>query len=168
MVFNRARRTEQVILRAIGIANDTTTAHAHRLVVHGESVYNGLRTLEAIALEISSLLATENGTIQRERREIESRILTIFGGHRGTLHILEGREAILNRMSNFWIEARDSLSLGVRAFNGVQGDLMALREHQTSPKSARLYVPSYKQDSSLKQWVQRLEARRVLMPAHVP
>lgn len=167
MTFNWAHQAEQAILGALAISGDATTAHARRLVAHGESVYHGLRFLEAIALEISSLLAAEGAAVEREKEEINSRVLTILGWHRSALRILDGRVAELHRINHLWMEARDSLSLGIHAFNGVRSDLTALSEHQSGPKSARLHLPADELDRSIKGWVRRLKARRVLMPAQV-
>ncbi|KAH9170475.1 hypothetical protein EDB89DRAFT_2071858 [Lactarius sanguifluus] len=133
MAFNWAHHSKQAILEALTLIGDTTTAHVHHLLMHGDSVYHDLWFLESIALEISGLLAVEDAAV-----------------------------------NNLWREATDSLSLGIYAFNGVQSDLMALSEHQTSPKAARLHIPADKQDSNFKGWVSRIEARHVLMPAQVP
>ena len=138
------------------------------IVTHGESVYHNLRLLESIALDISSLLATEVAAVKREKEEINSRMSTIFAMHRGALHVLEGRLADLHCIGNLWREARDLLSLGIHAFNGVQSDLAALSEHQTGPKIVCLHVPASQQDLNFKGWVRRLKAQRVLMPAGVP
>jgi hypothetical protein len=167
MTFNWARRAEQAVLGALAISEDATTAHVRRLVAHGESVYHSLRSLESIALDISSLLAVEGAAVEREKVEINSRVLTYFGRHRGALRILEGRVTELHRISHLWMEARDSLSLGIYVFNGVRCDLTALSEHQSGPKTARLHLPADEQDGSFKGWVRRLKARRVLMPAQV-
>jgi hypothetical protein len=167
MTFNWARQAEQAALEALAISADITTAHTRRLVVHGESVYSGLRFLESIAVDISSLLASESAAVEREKKEIETRVLTIFGGHRDAMRILKGRVAELYRISQFWMEARGSLSLGIYAFNGVRSDLTALSEHQSRPKTARLHLPAYKQGLNLEGWARRLDARRVLMPAEV-
>ncbi|KAH9174102.1 hypothetical protein EDB89DRAFT_1904816 [Lactarius sanguifluus] len=168
MAFNWAHRSKQAILEALALIGDTTTVHAHRLVMHGDSVYHDLRILESIALEISGLLAVEGVAVKREKGEIDSKLLTFFSGHRGALRILEGRGADLRCISNLWREATGSLSLGIHVFNGMRSDLMALSEHQTGPKTARLHVPADKQDSNFKGWVSRIEARHVLMPAQVP
>jgi hypothetical protein len=168
VAFNRAHRSKQATLEALALVEDTTTAHAHRLVMHGDSVYHDLRFLESIALEISGLLAAEGAAVRQEKEEINSKLLTIFGGHRGALRILEGRSVDLRRISNLWREAIGSLSLGIHAFNGMRSDLTALSEHRTSSKTARLHVPADKQDNNFKGWVRRIEARRVLMPAQVP
>jgi hypothetical protein len=167
MTFSWAGRAEQATLGALAISGDVTTAHARRLVEHGESVYNSLRLLESIALEISSLLAAEGTAVKREKGEISSRVLTIFGRHRSALRILDHRVAELHGISQLWIEARGFLSLGIHAFNGVRSDLTALSEHQSGPMTARLLLPADEQDRSVKGWVRRLNARRVLMPAHV-
>ncbi|KAH9174009.1 hypothetical protein EDB89DRAFT_1956232 [Lactarius sanguifluus] len=167
IAFNWAHRSKQAILEALAVVGDATTAHARRLVMHGESVYHDLRFLESISLEISGLLAVEGAAVKREKEEIISKMLTFFGGYRGALRILEGRGADLHYINNLWREARDSLSLGIHAFNGVRSDLTALSEHQTGPKTARLHVPVDKQDSNFKGWVGRIEARRVLTPAQV-
>ena len=168
MVFNWPRRYEQAILEALALIGDATTTHARHLVMHGESVYHDLHFLESIALEISSLLAVEDAAIKQEKVKVNSKMLTIFGGHRRALHILEGRDADLHRICNLWREARDLLSISIHAFNGVRSDLTALSDHQAGPKTARLYVPADKQDSNFRGWVRRIEARRVLMPAQVP
>jgi hypothetical protein len=167
MTFNWARQAEQAVLEALAISTNATTAHARLLVAHGESVYNGLRFLESIAVDISSLLASESVAVEREKEEIEARVLTIFGGHRDAIRILKGRVTELHRISHFWIKARVSLSLGIHAFNGVQSDLTALSEHQSRPKIGRLHLPANKQGLNLEGWVRRLDGRRVLMPAEV-
>jgi hypothetical protein len=168
VTVNWARQAEHAILEALATTGDATTTHARRLVTHGEPVYHSLRLLESIALDISSLLATEVAAVKREKEEINSRMSTIFGMHRGALRVLEGRLADLRCISDLWREARDLLSLGIHAFNGIQSDLAALSEHQTGPKTVRLHVPADQQDLNFKEWVRRLEARRVLMPARVP
>jgi hypothetical protein len=168
MAFNWARRSKQTILEVLALVGDATTAHARRLVMHGEPVYHDLHFLESIALDISSLLAVECSAVKREKKEINSKMLTIFGGHRGALHILEGRDTDLGRIYNLWREARDWLSLGIHAFHGVRSDLTALSEHRAGLMTARLQVPADKQDSNFRGWVRRIEARRVLMPAQVP
>ncbi|KAH9013676.1 hypothetical protein EDB85DRAFT_2158024 [Lactarius pseudohatsudake] len=165
IAFNWAHRSKQAILEALAVVGDATTAHARRLVMHGESVYHDLRFLESISLEVSGLLAVQGAAVKREK--INSKMLTFFGGHRGALRILEGRGADLHCINNLWREARDSLSLSIHAFNGVRSDLTALSEHQTGPKTARLHVPVDKQDSNFKGWVGRIEARRVLTPAQM-
>jgi len=167
VAFNWAHRSKQAILEALALVGDATTTHARRLVLHGESVYHDLRCLESIALEISGLLAAEGAAVKRKKEEINSKMLTFFGRHRGALRILEGQGADLHCINSLWREARDSLSLGIHAFNGVRSDLTALSEHQTGPKTARLHVPVGKQDNNFKGWVRRIEARRVLMPAQV-
>lgn len=167
MTFNWARQAEQAALEALVVSADATTTHARLLVARGESVYNGLRFLESIAVDISSLLASESATVEREKEEIENRLLTIFGGHRDATRILKGRVAELHRISHFWMEARVSLSLGIYAFNGVQSDLTALSEHQSIPKTARFHLPADKQGLNLEGWMRRFDARRVLMPAKV-
>jgi len=167
MTFNWAHQAEHAILEALAIAEGATTTHARRLFVHGDSVYQGLRFLESIALDISSLLASEIASVKREKEEVVSKLSTAFGMHRGALRILEGRLSDLQCISDHWREARDLLSLGIQAFNGVRSDLAALSEHQAGPKSARLYVPVDQQKQYFKGWVRRLEARRVLMPAQV-
>ena len=43
MEFNWARQAEQAVLGALAVSGDATTAHARRLVEHGESVYHSLR-----------------------------------------------------------------------------------------------------------------------------
>ena len=130
-------------------------------------MYQGLRFLESIALDISSLLASEIASVRRKKEEVVSKLSTAFGMHRGTLRILEGRLSDLQCISDHWREARDLLSLGIQAFNGVQSDLAALSEHRAGPKSACLYVLVDQQKQYFKGWVRRLEARRVLMPAQV-
>ena len=167
LTFNWARQTEHMILEALATAEDSTTAHARRLVAHGESLYHSLRFLESIAVDISSLLAAEVASVKREKEELNSRVSSIFGFHRGVQRNLEGRRADLRYISNLWREARDLLSLGVHAFNGVRSDFTALSEHRTGPKTARLHVPADQQDRYFKGWVRRLEARRVLMPVQV-
>ena len=119
MVFNWSRYSQQAISEAHSLVGDATTAHARRLVMHGESVHRDLRALESIALEISSLLAAEDAVVKRKKKEINSKMLTIFSGHCGTLHILEGQGADLYCISNIWREAMDSLSLGIHVFNSV-------------------------------------------------
>lgn len=167
VTFNWARQAEQAVLGALAISGDATTAHASRLVAHGEPVYRDLRFLESIALEVSSLLAAEGAAVEREKEEISSKMLSIFGRHRGALRVLEGRAAELRRVGQLWTEARDSLSLGIHAFNGVRSDLTALSENQPGLKIARLHLPADEQGRSFKGWVRRLEARRVLTPAQV-
>lgn len=167
ITFNWARRAEQAILEALDISADSTTAHARFLVAHGEPVYNCLRFLESIAGDISNLLASEGAAVEREKEEIEARVLSIFGGYRNAVRILKGRVAELQRISHFWMEARVSLSLGIHTFNGVRNDLIALSEHQSGPKTARLHLSADKQALDLKGWVRRLDARRVLMPTDV-
>lgn len=159
MTFNR--QAEQAALEALAISADAITAHARFLVAHAESVYVGLRFLESIAVDISSLLASEGVAVEREKEKIEARALTILGGHRDAMRILKGRVAELHRISHFWMEARVSLSLGIHAFNGVQSDLTALSEHRSGPKTTRLHLPADKQGLDLKGWVRRLDARRV-------
>lgn len=165
--FNWARQAEHAILEALTTARDATITHAHRLVAHGESVYHSFRLLESVALDISSLLATEVAAVTREKEEINSKAFTAFGIHRGALRILDGRLADLHYICILWREAKDSLSLAIHAFNGVRSDLVALSEHQMDFKSARLHVPADQQSLYLKNWVKRLEARRVLIPAQV-
>ncbi|KAH9013458.1 hypothetical protein EDB85DRAFT_2158192 [Lactarius pseudohatsudake] len=65
VAFNWAHRSKQATLEALALVEDTTTAHARRLVMHGDSVYHGLRFLESIALEISGLLAAEGAAIHQ-------------------------------------------------------------------------------------------------------
>jgi hypothetical protein len=154
-------------LEALTTAGDATTTHARRLVAHGESVYHGFHLLESVALDISSLLATEVAAVTREKEEINSKLLAAFGIHRGVLRILDARLADLHYIGILWGEAKISLSLAIHAFNGVRSDLLALSEHQMGPKSARLHVPADQQSRYFKSWVTRLEARRVLMPAQV-
>ena len=167
MTFNWVHQAEQAILGALTISRDATMAHACHLVVHGESVYHSLRFLEAIALEISSLLAAEGAAVEWEKEEINSRILTTFGWHHSALCILDGRGSELHHINHLWMEARDLLSLGIHAFNGVWSNLTALSEHQSGPRAACLHLPADKQDCSLKGWVGRLKAQRALMPARV-
>ncbi len=167
MTFNWAHQAEHAILEALAIAKGATTTHACRLFVHGDLVYQGLRFLESIALDISSLLASEIASVKCKKEEVVSKLSTAFGMHRGALRILEGQLYDLQCISDHWREARDLLSLGIQAFNGVRSDLAALSEHQAGPKSARLYVPVDQQKQYFKGWVRRLEARRVLMPAQV-
>ncbi len=118
-------------------------------------------------MDISSLLASEVATAEREKDEIEARVLTTFGGHRDAMRILKGQVAELRRISHLWMEARVSLSLGIRAFNGVRSDLTALSEHQSGPKTACSHLPADKQGLKFKGWVRRLEARCVLTPVQV-
>ena len=167
IVLNWSRYSKQAILEALTLIGDAVTAHTHRLVKHGESVHHDLLCLESIALEISCLLAAEDAAVKREREEINSKVSTFFGRNRGTLRTLAGWDADLNRINHLWREARESLSLGIHAFNGVRSDLTALSENQASPKPARLHIPADKQDNNLKGWVRRIDARRVLMPAQV-
>lgn len=168
MMINWAHQAEQAVTEALAIAGHATTTHARRLVAHGDSVYHSLRLLESIALDISTLLLTEVAAVKREKEKIISRVLTVFGVHRGALRVLEDRLADLNDIRDVWREARGLLSLAIRAFNGVRSDIAALSEHRTGPKDARLRVPADQQDQNLKGWVRRLEARRVLNPARVP
>jgi len=168
MTSNRAHHSKQAILGALALAGDSTTTYARRLVMHGESVYHDLRFLESIALEITSLLAAKGAEVKRKKEEINSKTMTIFGGLRGALQVLEGQDAALQCISNHWRDAMDLLSLGIHVFNGVQCDLTALSEHYTGPQTARLHVPPDKQGSNLKGWVKRIEARRVLIPARAP
>ena len=147
MTFNRACQAEQAVLEALAISTDITTAHACHLVAHGESVYNGLRFLESIAMDISSLLASEVVAAEWEKDE-----------NRNAMRILKGRVAKLHHISHVWMEARVSLSLGVHAFNGMRSDLTALSEHQSGPKTACLHLPANKQGLSFKGWVRRLDA----------
>src|SRR6266404_3966762 len=133
--------SEQAILGALALAGDSTTAYARCLVMHGESVYHDLRFLESIALEITSLLAAKGAEVKRKKEEINSKTMTIFGGLRGALQVLEGQDAALQCISNHWRDAMDLLSLGIHVFNGVQCDLTALSEHYTGPQTARLHVP---------------------------
>jgi len=165
VAFPWTRSAEGVILEALETAEEAATTHVRRLVTHGESVYQSLRFLESVALDISSMLATELAAAKREKEEISSKLLTVFGMHRGALRILEGRLVNLSYISDLWREANDLLSLGIHTFNGVRSDLTALSEHQTSPQTARLHVPIDQQSRYFKEWVRRLEARRVLMPA---
>jgi RNA binding exosome subunit len=164
VTFNWARQAEQAVFEALGISAYTTTTHARVLVAHGESVHNDLRFLESIAVDISSLLVSEGAAVQREKEDIEARVLTIFGGYRDAIRILKGRVTELRSISHFWMEARVSLSQGIHAFNGMRSDLTALSEHQSGPKTARLHLPADKQSLNLKEWARRLDARRVLMP----
>lgn len=167
MTFNWARQAEQAGLEALAISADATAAHTRLLVAHGEPVYNGLRFLESIAVDISSLLASETVAVERAKEDMESSVLTFFGGHRNAMRILKGRVAELHRINHFWMEAKVSLSLGIHAFSGVRSDLTALSEHQYGAKTARLHLPAGKQSLNLEGWVKRLDARRVLMPAEV-
>lgn len=163
-----ARPTEHAILEALASVEKATTTHARRLLVHGESVYQGLRSLESVALDISGMLATELAAVKQEKDEITSKLSTTFGMHRGALRILEGRLVDLRYISDLWREANNLLSLGIHTFNGIWSDLAALSEHHKSPQTARLYVPVDRQNQYFKEWARRLEARRVLMPAQVP
>jgi hypothetical protein len=167
VAFIWARSAEHAILEALAASEEAATTQARRLVAHGESVYQSLRFLESVAFDISSMLATELATVKREKEEISSKLSTAFGMHRGALRILEGRLVDLRYISDLWREANDLLSLGIHAFNGVRSDLAALSEHQTSPRTSRLRVPVDQQNRYFKEWVRRLEARRVLMPAQV-
>lgn len=167
VTFTRARSAEHAILEALANVEEAATTHARRLVAHGETVYQSLRFLESVALDISSMLATELATVKREKEEITSKLSTAFGMHRGALRILEGRLVDLRYISDLWREASDVLSLGIHAFIGVRSDLTALSEHQTSPQTVRLHVPVDQQNRYFKEWVKRLEARRILKPAHI-
>jgi len=158
VTFAWSRSAEHAILEALTTAEEAATTHACRLVAHGESVYQTLRFLESVALDISSMLATELATIKREKEEIISKLSTTFGMHRGALRILEGRLVDLCYISDLWREANDLLSLAIHAFNSVRSDLAALSEHQTSPQSARLHVPVNQQNRYFKEWVRRFEA----------
>lgn len=165
--FKWAGQAEHTILEALATAEDATTAHARRLFAHGDLVSQGLLFLESIALDISSLLASEIVSVKRKKEGVASKLSTAFGMHRGVLRILEGRLSDLQYISHHWREATDLLSLGIYTFNAVQSDLAALSEHHAGPKSARLYVPVDQQDQYFRGWVRRLEARRVLMPVKV-
>ena len=165
VAFNWARQVEHAILEALATARDATTTHAHRLIAHGESVHHSLHLLESIALEVSSLLAIEVVAVKREKEEISSRVSSIFGVHRGDLRCIERQLADLHCISSLWREVKDVLSLGIHAFSGVWSDLVALSEHQTGPKTARLHIPADQQGQYFKGWVSRVESRRVLMPA---
>jgi hypothetical protein len=90
VTFNRASQAERAIFEALTIAEDATTTHARRLVVHGESVHHSLHLLESVALDISSLLATELASVNQEKEEIKCRVSTIFGMQRGSLCTLKG------------------------------------------------------------------------------
>ena len=133
------------ILEALALVGNAMTAHTRRLVMHGESVHHDLYCLEFIALEISSLLAAEDATVKRKKEEINAKVLTLFSGNCGTLRNLEGLDADLNHINNLWREARDPLSLGIHAFNGVQSDLTAPSDHQAIPTPARTLVRSCRQ-----------------------
>ena len=152
-------------MEALAITEDATTNHARRLFAHGDSVYQGLRFLESISLDISGLLALDMASARHEKEELVSKLSTAVGMHCGALRILEGQLSDLQCISDHWREARDLLSLGIHTFNGVRSDLAALSEHQSGPKSALLYVPVDKQNQHFKGWVRRLEARRVIMLA---
>jgi hypothetical protein len=165
---NRARRADHAILEAIATARKITTNHARRLMVHGEPVHHSLRLLESMALDISSLLATEVTAIKWQKEEINSKVSSIFGMHRRALRNLEGRLADLHCITSLWGEVRDLLSPGIHAFNGVRSDLAALSEHQTGYEAAHLHVPAGQLNQIFKGWVRRLEARRVLVPAQMP
>lgn len=167
MTFIWARQAEHAILKALATAEDATTTHARRLFAHGDSVYQSLHLMESIALDISSLLVTEIASVKREKEAVISKLSTAFGMHRSALRILEGRLSDLQCISDLWREARDLLSLGIHAFNGIRSDLAALREHQAGPKTVRLYVPLDQQNRHFQGWVRRLEARRVLTRAQV-
>ena len=140
LMINWASQAKHAILEALATAKEATMTHAHRLVTHGKSVYNNILFLESVAMDISSLLATEVAVAKWEKEEINARISNIFGMHRGALRILEGQLADLHCISNLWREARDLLSLGIHIFNSIQSNLTALSEHQMSPKTARLHV----------------------------
>lgn len=164
IVFNWARYSKQAILEALTLVENAMTAHTRCLVMHGESVHHDLHCLESITLEISTLLAAKDAAVKQKREEINSRVLTLFGGNCGKLCSLEGQDANLNHINNLWREARDSLSLGIHAFNGVRSNLSALSDHQASPMPTCLHVPVDKQDNSFKGWVRRIDARHVFMP----
>ena len=149
------------------IVKDAAMTHARHLFAHGDSVYQGLHFLESIALDISSLLALEIVSLKHKKDEVVTKLSTTFSMQRGTLRNLEGRLSDLRCIIDHWREARDLLSLGIYAFNGVRSNLAALSERQAGPKSARLYVPVDQQNQYLKGWVRRLEARRVLMLGQV-
>ncbi len=157
LMINWASQAEHVILEALATAEEATMTHAHCLVTHGESVYNNILFLESIAVDISSLLATEVAVAKQEKEEINAWISNIFGMHRGALCILEGWLADLHCISNLWREARDLLSLGIHIFNSIQSDLTALSKHQTSPKTAHLHIPANQQVRYFKGWVRKLE-----------
>ncbi len=129
LTINWASQAEHAILEALATAEEAMMTHARHLVVHGESVYNNILFLESIAVDISSLLATEVAVAKWEKKEINARISNIFGMHHGALCILEGQLANLHCISNLWREARDLLSLGIHVFNGIWSDLTALSEH---------------------------------------
>ncbi|KAF8257514.1 hypothetical protein EI94DRAFT_1817602 [Lactarius quietus] len=152
IVFNWSHYSKQAILEALTLIGDAITAHSHCLVMHGESIHHDLLGLESIALEISCLLVAKDAAVKWKREEINSKVLTFFGRNRGTLHTLAGWDADLNRINHIWREARESLSLGIHAFNGIQSDLTALSEHQASPKPTCLHIPVDKQDNNLKGW----------------
>jgi len=149
------------------IVEDAATTHAHHLFAHGNSVYQGLCFLESITLNILSLLASEIVSLKCEKDEVVTKLSTTFGMHCGALQNLEGQLSDLGCISDHWREARDLLSLGIYAFNGIQSNLAALSEHQAGPKSTRLYIPVDQQNQYLKGWVRRLEARQVLMLGQV-
>jgi predicted component of type VI protein secretion system len=161
------RQAELAILKALATAEDAATTHARRLFAHGDSVYQSLRLMESIALDISSLLSTEIASVKREKEEVVSKLSTAFGMHRSALRILEGRLSDLQGINDLWREAKDLLSLGTHTFNGIRSDLAALCEHQAGPKTVRLYVPVDQQNRHFQGWVRRLEARRVLTRAKV-
>ena len=58
------RQAEHVILKALATAEDAATTYAHRLFAHGDSVYQSLRLMESIALDISSSLSTEIASVK--------------------------------------------------------------------------------------------------------
>jgi len=147
-----------VILEALETTEEAATTHVRCLVMHGESVYQSLRFLESVALDISSMLATKLAAAKWEKEEISSKLLTVFGMHHGALCILEGRLVNLSYISDLWREANDLLSLGIYTFNGVWSNPTALSEHQTSPQTAHLHVPIDQQSQYFKEWVRRLKA----------
>lgn len=85
VTFRWARPTEHTILEAVATAEGAATSHARCLFAHGDLVYQGLRFLESIALDISSLLASEIVFVKCEKDEVVTKLSTAFGMHRGAL-----------------------------------------------------------------------------------
>ena len=90
MTFTWACQAEHAILEALATADEAITTRACCLVTHGKLVYQSLCFLESVALDISSLLATEVATVKQEKEEITSKLSTAFSMRHGALHILEG------------------------------------------------------------------------------
>jgi hypothetical protein len=165
VTFKWACSAEYAILEALATAKEATTTHTCCLVAHGESVYQSLRFLKSVTLDILSILATKLTTAKWEKEEIALRLSTTFGMNHGALCILNHQLVDLHYISDLWREASNMLSLGIHVFNGVQSDLAALSKHQMSPHTIHLYVLVDQQNQYFKEWVRRLEAQCVLMPA---